>query len=278
VSRAFRGSAVGANLPLGFPPNFDEGLVGDFVHGFAEAVREDVGACARSARGAPVNAIFDATFGAIFDAIPDFIPALGEVGVDVRADGFFEDFVDILVGVFVDAFVDDLTNGFGANFDESRVVRSGRASSLYAMPSRGWAGFASGAEALACVPDSGCTSDAARASRASANSSIERFGAFGCSALPAPSCRDARRKRSSSFGVRSRHSPTARPFSLRGPKLVRRSFFTGCPSSSAQEKHHSMLLGAEGDDEETIHSGCVRTLPDSGHFQLSEMDRGASAM
>ena len=187
VSRAFRGSAVGANLPLGFPPNFDEGLVGDFVHGFAEAVREDVGACARSARGAPV----DANFGAILDPIPDFIPALGEVGVDVRADGFFEDFVGILVGafveVFVGAFVGDLTNGFGANFDESRVVRSGRASSLYDMPSRGWAVFASGAEALACAPDSGCTSDAARASRASANSSIERFGAFGCSALPAPS-------------------------------------------------------------------------------------------
>jgi hypothetical protein len=174
-------------LPLGFPPNFDEGLVGDFVHGFAEAVREDVGACARSTRGAPEAAIFD--------PMPDFIPALGEVEVDVRADGFFEEFVGILVGAFVeafvgafvDAFVDDLTNGFGANFDESRVVRSGRASSLYDMPSRGWAVFASGAEALACVPDSGCTSDAARASRASANSSIERFGAFGCSALPAPS-------------------------------------------------------------------------------------------
>jgi hypothetical protein len=69
-------------------------------------------------------------------------------------------------------------------------------------------------------------SAAARASRAAASSTIERFGAFGASAWPPPP-RDALRRISISFGVRSRHSPTASPFSLSGPKLVRRSFFTG---------------------------------------------------
>jgi len=145
------------------------------VHAFGEEARADVVACARSARGAP------------FGVISDFIRPLGEAEVDVRADGFVEDFVGILDGAFDDAFAADFTNGFGANFDESRVVRSGRASSREARSSSRDVGFTNGAEVLACIPASGCTSDAARASRASANSSIERFGAFGCSALPAPS-------------------------------------------------------------------------------------------
>ncbi len=71
---------------------------------------------------------------------------------------------------------------------------------------------------------------AARSSRTTAASAIDLRGFRGSIAPPTLSCFDALRSCSTSRGVRSRHSPTARPFNLSGPNDVRRNFFTGTPS------------------------------------------------
>ena len=71
---------------------------------------------------------------------------------------------------------------------------------------------------------------AARSSRTTAASAIDRRGFRGSIAPPTLSCFEALRSCSTSRGVRSRHSPTARPFNLSGPNDVRRNFFTGTPS------------------------------------------------
>ncbi len=158
-------------------------------------------------------------------------PLLRDDGADGFANGFAASRVNGFAVGFANGLPADLPAGFpvglpsvfGANLpvaSAARVIGCLLVEAPYGRESGARSTLTTGFASRA----------AARSSRTTAASAIDRRGFRGSIAPPTLSCFEALRSCSTSRGVRSRHSPTARPFNLSGPNDVRRNFFTGTPS------------------------------------------------